>query len=102
MTTLKYVFTWDLYQIVLRGGIGCLPYWSAINLKLWDIIGQVCGMPVCQLLGGRTQDGVRVYNSTVMETNSPAGGAWPGYGQMGNQDPLNDYWNAVRAFPRHP
>lgn len=37
---------------------------SALDLALWDIKGQVAGMPVWQLLGGKSQDGVRIYNST--------------------------------------
>ncbi len=70
---------------------------SAIDLALWDIKGQACGQPVWQLLGGRVQDGVRIYNSTGYgrgQTPEP-GGMWPGYGRMGVPEPLNDYWNAL-------
>lgn len=69
---------------------------STIDLSLWDILGQACEMPIWQLLGGRTQDGVRVYNSMGYgkQVDLP-GGAWPGYGQMGEKEPLNDYWNAI-------
>jgi len=78
---------------------------SAIDLALWDIKGKACGQPVWQLLGGRTQDGVRIYNSIGYGKSSHprAGGRWPGYGQMGDPDPLNDYWNAIHepaAFAR--
>jgi galactonate dehydratase len=45
---------------------------SAIDLALWDIKGQVCGQPVWQLLGGRTQDGVRIYHSTGYGRGLPA------------------------------
>jgi galactonate dehydratase len=70
---------------------------SAIDLALWDIKGRACGLPVWQLLGGRAQDGVRIYNSTGYgRGQQPApGGMWPGYGQMGVPEPLNDYWNAL-------
>ncbi len=70
---------------------------SAIDLALWDIKGQACGLPVWQLLGGRTQDGVRIYNSTGYgRGQKPArDGIWPGYGQMGVPELLNDYWNAI-------
>lgn len=43
---------------------------SAIDVALWDILGQVCGQPVWKLLGGAAQKKVRIYNT--------CGG--PGYG----------------------
>ncbi len=73
---------------------------SAIDLALWDIKGKSCGLPVWQLLGGSTQDGVRIYTSIGYGRNqelSP-GETWPGYGQMGAPEPLNDYSN-VRLEP---
>ena len=78
---------------------------SAVDLALWDIKGQVCGQTVWQLLGGKTQDGVRIYHSTGYGRGqmAEAGGTWPGYGRMGVKEPLNDYWNAVHepaAFAR--
>ena len=36
---------------------------SAIDVALWDIVGQAAGVPVYQLLGGAMRDGVRVYNT---------------------------------------
>jgi galactonate dehydratase len=36
---------------------------SAINLAQWDILGQACGMPVYQLLGGAASKPLRVYNT---------------------------------------
>ncbi len=70
---------------------------STIDLALWDIKGKATGMPVWQLLGGQTQKGVRIYNSIGYgKASTPRpGGRWPGYGQMGDKDPLNDYWNAI-------
>lgn len=78
---------------------------SAVDLALWDLKGQACNQPVWQLLGGRTQDGVRIYHSTGYGRGQPpaAGGTWPGYGRMGVPEPLNDYWNAIHepaAFAR--
>lgn len=72
---------------------------SAIDLALWDIFGQVSEQPVWQLLGGRTQESIPVYNSS----GGPSyGGArpdgldtWPGYGPVGNEGPLNDYWSVI-------
>jgi galactonate dehydratase len=78
---------------------------SAVDLALWDIKGKATNMPVWQLLGGRVQPGVRIYHSIGYgRSQSPCkGGTWPGYGLMGEPDPLNDYWNAVHepeAFAR--
>lgn len=88
-----------LYERAMNfGGRGAeLRALSAIDLALWDIKGKVCGQPVWQLLGGRTQDGVRVYNSTGYGRNAPPapGGMWPGYGRMGVPEPLNDFHNAI-------
>lgn len=78
---------------------------SALDLALWDIKGKVCGTPVWQLLGGMTQEGVRAYHSIGYgrKVKPRPGGTWPGYGQMGEKEPLNDYWAAVNepeAFAR--
>jgi L-alanine-DL-glutamate epimerase-like enolase superfamily enzyme len=36
---------------------------SAIDVALWDILGQVAGMPVWQVLGGAARDRIRTYNT---------------------------------------
>jgi L-alanine-DL-glutamate epimerase-like enolase superfamily enzyme len=36
---------------------------SAIDIALWDLLGQASGQPLYQLLGGATRDSVRVYNT---------------------------------------
>ena len=36
---------------------------SAIDLALWDILGQATGQPVYNLLGGRTRDDIEIYNT---------------------------------------
>ena len=36
---------------------------SAIDLALWDIHGKALGRPVVELIGGRTRDQIRVYNT---------------------------------------
>src|SRR5207253_5155251 len=38
---------------------------SAIEIALWDITGQVAGVPVYKLLGGKMRDRVRAYNGGV-------------------------------------
>jgi galactonate dehydratase len=36
---------------------------SAIDIALWDIFGQVTGQPIWQLLGGKSRDTIRTYNT---------------------------------------
>ena len=36
---------------------------SAINIAQWDILGQVSGLPIYQLLGGSADKTIRVYNT---------------------------------------
>ena len=35
---------------------------SGIEMALWDITGQACGVPIWQLLGGKFRDRIRMYN----------------------------------------
>ena len=36
---------------------------SAIDVALWDLFGQVTGLPLYQLLGGRVREAIRAYNT---------------------------------------
>jgi galactonate dehydratase len=38
---------------------------SAIDIALWDLAGQVAGLPIYTLLGGRSRERVRAYNTCV-------------------------------------
>jgi L-alanine-DL-glutamate epimerase-like enolase superfamily enzyme len=59
----------DRHWIGLRGFVGISGTGvenrgrSAIDLALWDLLGQVCNQPVWQLLGGASRDRIRTYNT---------------------------------------
>jgi len=80
------------------GGRGAeLRALSAIDLALWDILGQALQCPVWQLLGGKAREKVRVYNSSGGPTYGRRAGdardqGWPGHGDMGKPGPLEDNW----------
>lgn len=79
---------------------------SAIDVALWDILGQECGKPVWQLLGGAVQKQVPIYNTCggpgygagkQNSSDTPKHPGWPGYGDEGDSGPLQDNWSSIHA-----
>jgi galactonate dehydratase len=69
---------------------------SAVDIALWDLFGKAMGQPVCQLLGGRTRERIRTYNTCagshyVRSTREQAVENW-GIGQgAGRYDDLDAF-----------
>ncbi len=60
----------DVERVMLKiRRLGAFKPWGAavsgIEIALWDIAGQVAGVPVYKLLGGKIRDRVRAYNGGV-------------------------------------
>ncbi len=52
---------------------------SAIDIACWDILGQVCGQPVCTLLGGRFGDDFVLYRAISQQSPEEMAGMVSGY-----------------------
>ncbi|MBN1830000.1 MAG: galactonate dehydratase [Deltaproteobacteria bacterium] len=52
----QYLYRWTHFR-----GTAIMGALSAIDIALWDIAGKYFGVPVYQLLGGKTRDKVRTY-----------------------------------------
>lgn len=86
------------------GGTGAeLRALSAVDLALWDILGQLTRQPVWKLLGGPVRDAVPVYNSSGgphyggTDPNASSRPSWPGHGDPGKPGPLEDNWACMNT-----
>src|SRR3954451_306546 len=69
----------DVERVMLKiRRLGAFKPWgsavSAIEIALWDIAGQVAGVPVYKLLGGKIRDRVRIYHG---DSRPPMRGQMP-------------------------
>lgn len=72
---------------------------SAVDIALWDIFGKSVDLPIVQLLGGRTRDSIRTYNTCagthyVRKPNTLAVSNWGlSDGERADYDDLNGFLN---------
>lgn len=74
---------------------------SAIDIALWDLFGKVTGQPIWQLLGGRSRNAIRTYNTCagthyVRSTRQQSVSNW---GSGTDQAPGHDDLNAFLTRP---
>ncbi len=73
---------------------------SAIDIALWDLLGQHLGQPIYNLLGGRSRERVPVYNTCVSSGRHPDFHDWT-EGRAGALavDLLKSGYKAMKVWP---
>ena len=61
----------NFYRSVYFRGSVIMSAISAIDIALWDIKGKALGVPVYELLGGKTREKIRVYASVMTKQTDP-------------------------------
>lgn len=95
-----------LYRAFHFRGSSIMGALSAIDIALWDIKGKALGVPVYELLGGKTRDRVRVYQdihgATVDEVVAHCKDAvGKGFTALGHLSPFPDGTKADPYFKPH-
>ena len=97
----QYLYRWSHFR-----GAAIMGALSAIDIALWDIAGKNFGVPVYQLLGGKTRDRARVYyhvfGSTTEElVNGCVRAKEMGFTAVGHLTPFLDESPDVPYFKTH-
>lgn len=61
----------NFYRSVYFRGSVIMSAISTIDIALWDIKGKALGVPVYELLGGKTREKIRVYASVMTKQTDP-------------------------------
>jgi galactonate dehydratase len=66
---------------------------SAVDIALWDLVGQATGRRVVDLLGGQTRASIRAYNTCAgyRYVRATRGKAWTNWGLPGDGDASGPY-----------
>ena len=73
---------------------------SAIDIALWDLAGQYANQPIFNLLGGRSRERIKIYNTCVGSGRYPDADLWTG-GRAGElaADLLRQGITAMKIWP---
>ncbi len=79
---------------------------SAVDIALWDLMGQQAGMPVHRLLGGLARDRIRIYNTCagphyVTKSRSSID-RWFGLDAETAERPRTELYDDLRGFMERP
>jgi galactonate dehydratase len=97
----QYMYRWTHFR-----GAAIMGALSAIDIALWDIAGKHFGVPVYQLLGGKTRDKARVYYHVLGETKQELiqgciDARKAGFTAVGHLTPFLDEPRERRYFKTH-
>jgi galactonate dehydratase len=72
---------------------------SAVDIALWDLVGQYTGQPIYSLLGGRVRDRIMVYNTCSNWGQYPDYEAWNRDAGALAEDLLRSGISAMKIWP---